>query len=136
MNTKSTVSEALRERLEEEFLPLKVKEIIRKNNEIPRSAVVKKDMINVYQRAGEYLSKWTKHFEEFYIFKWMELKNIPSWEAVEKSAIYLEAKDVDLDDTLLFDQYVNLKSFLKEHEHEMNFAEILSEQKWTKYFAV
>lgn len=130
----SEVEKILIERKTNQFLPLKVKEIIRNNDENPRSATIKFEFLNVYERGISYLNKWTSTFEQFKIFEWMRLNVEPSWNSIEESVQYLKENGVQIDECLLFDQSINLKIFVKDMANNTEFSEMLLDEKWINYF--
>ncbi|CAH1163556.1 unnamed protein product [Phaedon cochleariae] len=131
------IKACLRERMQESFFPMKVKEIFRKferdGKEIEVS-ILKKNFLFVYERCYEYLYEWTKPFESFENLKWMNLKNIPSWESIQESITFFIDKGINIQESLLFDQFCNLKNFLKSSLKDDSFNHLLSHEKWTKYF--
>ena len=58
-------------------------------------------------------NKSMKSMKKFACFKWMTLKEIPSWKDVEPCLEYLTGKGVDVDDAKCFDQICNLKQFVE-----------------------
>ena len=79
----------------------------------------------------EYLDKWMKPMEDFCCFKWMTLDKIPDWNEVESSIQYLISRDVPINDVKCFDQFSNLKCFIKNNKE---LDKLMAHQKWTKYF--
>jgi hypothetical protein len=62
-----SVENALHERKQQEFLPLKVKEIFNYNQS--NASNLKKEMLNVYDHGLCYLKKWTANFDQFNVLK-------------------------------------------------------------------
>ena len=63
------------------------------------------DVSSLYDSCVAYLNKWTTLFAKFKCFDWMLLSEIKEWDNVEPCVRYLAEKNVDIDDTKLFDQY-------------------------------
>lgn len=91
-------------------------------------------MLNIYGRRLGYLKKWTADFDQFNVLKWMSLKTIPLWCDIENSILFLNKYVLQLNDSLLFDQPQNLNRLLSEMEKNEEFSQLLSDQKWVKYF--
>uniref|UniRef100_A0A2S2QI53 Uncharacterized protein n=1 Tax=Sipha flava TaxID=143950 RepID=A0A2S2QI53_9HEMI len=72
-----SVENALHERKQQEFLPLKVKEIFNYNQS--NASNLKKEMLNVYDHGLYYLKKWTANFDQFNCLKWMSFNTKPLW---------------------------------------------------------
>lgn len=56
------------------------------------------------------------------------------WTEIENSILFLNKFDLQLNDSLLFDQSQNLNVFLSEMEKNEGFSLLLSDEKWVKYF--
>lgn len=91
-------------------------------------------MLNVYDHSLCYLKKWTANFDQFNVLKWISLKTKPSWTDIENIILFLNKYDLQLNDSLLFDQSHNLNVFLSEMEKNEDFSSLLSDKKWVKYF--
>lgn len=76
-----------------------------------------------FTKRVEYLKKWSASLRHLQDFEWLhfkmenELKN----ESVEKSVLFLNSKNVNIDDDILFDQVNNLKKFLKSKNDDNDF---------------
>ena len=136
MKILSSVESSLIERKQQEFLPLKVKQIINSHVQNLRSTTMKDELVHVYERGILYLQKWTASFQEFKIFEWMLLEDKPSWDNIENCILYLvEEKGLQINDSMLFDQLKNLNIFLDEIKKTNNeFATLSADLKWVKYF--
>lgn len=77
----------------------------------------------------EYLNNWTSSLKEFKNFKWMKLKDKPTWDEIEETLLYLKMKNVEIDDTLLFDQSCNLNIFLESMKTNDEFSRKVSSDK-------
>lgn len=133
----SQVVENINERLEQNFCPMKVTEILRRLSEARRDEVedFKQNMRRMYNIAKDYLNSWTSEFcTDLKHFQWMTLANIPSWEQGAKTIDTLSRKNVQLNDNKFFDQWQNFIKFLKQHEDDSDFKKLLAHQKWTSYF--
>ena len=91
------------------------------------------EVANLNERCLEYLCKWMKLMEEFACFKWMTLKEIPSWKDVEPCLEYLIGKGVDVYDAKYFDQICNLKQFIESYLQHEEFIKLPTHKKWCKY---
>lgn len=132
-----SLKNTLNERFEESFLPLKVKSFINeniKNGLEQESNVFKLNCINCYKKSLNYLELWTDQFLEFKCFAWMKLDNIPKWDDIEKTIMYLNSKDVAINDVKCFDQFGNLKVFLAKNIEISEFKKSLSCIKWSTFF--
>lgn len=135
LETINTIKRVLSEKELQQFLPLKVKDIFKKNDtEHNQITAMKKKLLNVYTRCIEYLNKWTRQFGEFDSFQWMSLGLVPTWDDFEKVLIYLKIKKISIDENKMFDQYCNFKDFVKSKIEDNNFKSMMSHEKWTEYF--
>lgn len=129
----------LTERLNQQFLPLKVRELLSKlehdgNGNTHKCAQFKEESIAVYARCLDYLSKWSQAFEEFSCFEWMRLKvSQLEYGNLTDSIYFLRERGVDIDDVVLFDQFCNLKIFVKSQEE--SFHVLNTGEKWTFFFS-
>lgn len=73
-------------------------------------------MLNVYDHGLCYLRKWKANFDQFNVLKWMSLKTKPLWTDIENSILFLNKYDLQLNDSLLFNQSQNLNVSLSEME--------------------
>ena len=64
----------------------------------------------------------------------MSLNTKPLWTDIENSILFLNKYDLQLNDSLLFDQSQNLNLFLSQMEKNEDFSSLLSDKKWVKYF--
>lgn len=131
----------LQNRLDECFMPLKVKELLQKlENEglISDVAKFKTELVSCYKKMGNYIKLWTKQFNEFFVFDWMEINVVPDWPSVEKSIIFINAfaPNFKINDTKCFDQYINLKNFVQSNLKDEKFLNLTTNEKWVKYFEV
>jgi hypothetical protein len=106
------VLSALTDRREENFIPLIIRNKLKDLKEEGYEAEVqnlKKEISDVYSRCIQYLTDWMKPFIEFEPFKWMKLRDLLKkdykYEDIE-DINYLRKKNVDIDDSRLFDQFI------------------------------
>lgn len=102
------------------------------NSNDSRCEDIKDKFMNVYERGLEYLRNWMSSLEEFKIFKWMKLNDKPTWDQIKITIVYLRKKNVQIDDSLLFDQFSTLNTFME--NVDMEFKNKLSSVKWIDYF--
>lgn len=132
------VFEVLEERIKENFLPLKCKTMLLKLKKDAKDKICEDFEARVgivYKATLDYLRKWTKSYEEFRVFEWLNFKEKIeiNYASVENTMIFLTNKNVSFDDSKAFDQFVNLKKFLKQQNSK--FFEDLCVSKWCKFFA-
>lgn len=126
----------LRNRISEEFIPMKVRAILHKcieNGECNEVQVAKKSLLNIYTRCLSYLDEWTQSLQEFQCFDWMSMNNAPTWEDIQPSLTYLTEKCVLLDESKLFDQFCCVKTFISSNTTD-DFNTLLLHQKWSQFF--
>lgn len=70
----------------------------------------------MYSNALQYLNTWTKQYDEFKIFKWMDLQEVPDFEDIQICVNYLQGKNVIISEDKCFDQFCNLKQFVTERQ--------------------
>lgn len=137
MKILNELKEILKQRFDQSFLPLNVKSIfinlIRNGNE-KEVAKVKSDFLKCYYLSLSYLESWTKQYEEFSCFNWMELIEVPDWKNAEITIVYLKTRSVDINDTKCFDQFCNLQKFIETKLNDETFMAKLSHDKWAYYF--
>lgn len=133
------VIENLNNRLKSKFIPLKVRELLKKASEegLERECeVFKKNMFFVYEKAVGYIENWIKPLEQFKCFKWMNLRDLEAknWEIdILPCLNYLLEKGVNIDDSKFFDQYSLLKKFVTE-SFTVDQHNLPSHKKWFHYF--
>lgn len=88
----------------------------------------------MYKNCIDYLDKWTGHFNQLKVFRWMVLDKTPQWDDVSGCLEYLNEKGVTVNESSLFDQVSNLVSFLEANGEDDNFINLHAIHKWTKYF--
>lgn len=128
------VRKQLSERLSQKFLPLQVKKILRDSLNTNLADKMTKSFLQVYKNCMDYLDKWTNHFNELKVFRWMVLDKLPQWDDVVGSLEFLDEKGVKVNESLLFDQLSNLSAFLKSKSDDEAFQKLHSAHKWTGYF--
>lgn len=128
------VRKQLSDRYSQQFLPLQVKKILRDSLDSALADKLKKSFIEVYKNCLDYLDKWTRHFDELKVFRWMLLDHAPKWDNVEECLEYLHKKGIIIDESALFDQISNLSSFHEINSKEDKFKQLHVVHKWTTYF--
>ena len=122
-------------RLEHKFIPFKLQDILRKAQDEGLNIECKEysdASEKLYSSCIEYLEAWVKPLEEFSCFKWMKLKEVPSWKSVAPSTHFVQSKGVVIDDVKAFDQFCNLKAYV-ENLNVQN-CNMLAHQLWSDYF--
>lgn len=95
------------------FVPYAVRNLFAKNADIEFECVdLKTELLKIYTNALAYLNEWTKQFEEFKVFAWMNLKTIPEFDDVQVCIDYLRRRNVDINEDKCFDQFCKLKEFI------------------------
>lgn len=108
MATINSLTETLRHRYSESFLPIKVKSILSEIEERELHSEINKfnlNCMNCYKKSLEYLQLWTNQLSNLNNFVWMKLDRLPTWDEVEKSIIFLATKNIIVDDAKCFDQF-------------------------------
>lgn len=74
--------------------------------------------MDIYKKAQEYIEKWTKSLTDLRVFEWLNFKpqKKVEYSSIEDCIIYLQTKNVSVDDSKLHDQIINLNEFLKAKE--------------------
>ena len=137
----NTVKSSLVNRLQNSFLPLNVSQtfIRLKNDGYERECnKFKVAMCNVYERALQYIEDWLAQFKEFEVFQWLDLKKVHendiTYESILLSVTYLQSKNVEINDSKLFDQFCGLKNFLKSDRAKILFNFQTIDEQWASYF--
>lgn len=116
-NIINSVSSMLKTRLEQNFLSIKVRSLLKsvkaEGLEI-ECQKFKSEAKEFYQTCTDYLEKWSAPIAEFACFNWMDFDkmNDVQFDAITESVIYLQTKNVDIDDSKLFDQFCLLQSYV------------------------
>ena len=89
------------------------------------------DVSSLYDSCVAYLDEWTTLFAEFRCFDWTLLSEIKEWDKIESCMRYLAEKNVDIDDTKLFDRYQNFCKFVQRRleTDEVAFSELKAHEK-------
>ena len=82
-----SLSENLKKREDNKFLPLMVKGMVRKlvNDGLIKLSDVQDTATEFYKTCYEYLDLWSRYFEELEHMQWALLKKVPQWPDVEKT---------------------------------------------------
>ena len=113
---------------------------IKNDNPPPETATLismfEKESAAFYDTASDYLKKWSVSFDKYEVFDWMTLSQIPEWEKIENTILYLQNNGVELSDNL-FEQHMYLKSFveakLASDSEDWNTIKSV-EEKWLFFF--
>lgn len=112
-NILTCITKILDDRIKENFLPLKVQSILNKQDENIKSDL-KKWSMNFYNEMKTFIANWIKPLQQFDKFDWMFLPNITEnipWTVIENTVLFLQEKNIEIDDTKLIDEWVHLKTF-------------------------
>lgn len=132
----------LRERFDESYLPTDLENLlINVLNDVGKVKVdeFKTAVFGVYKKAADYLEKWISPMKEQEVFRWMILNEVPKWDEIKKSIDYIKER-TSIDDEFLnndqcFEEFVNLKDFVKELHSQRDPSPKLAHQNWTNYFS-
>lgn len=129
-----SVLEMLRNRRNNNFLPLSVRQLLRNNEE---AESISNEFFSVYKACEDYLMEWIKPWEDFKCFEWMtslkENENL-KYDDLVPSIEFLSARGVEIDDVKLHDQFCNLISFLKSKSPDDEYYDLKLHEQWTIYF--
>ena len=78
---------------------------------------------------------WTTPLEKYSVFSWMTLEKIPEWQDVQKTVEYLKTKNVDINDTFLFNQITAMKTILTSELQSSDFKHKIASEKWVIIFS-
>jgi hypothetical protein len=125
----------LNERKEENFVAMKVKEIL-SEDEISENMARKfnAEAADFFDTAIDYLRKWSSVMGHMDSFKWMILNTVPKWCYIENTLSYLKTKKVQLSDAEVFDQFVCLKTFVSTNIGAEEYESTNMQDKWLKFF--
>jgi hypothetical protein len=126
---------SLKNRFEEEFLPLNVKQGLQtlvENGSEQKCLHLKEQTVAFYQTCLDYLKKWSSPLEVLKCFKCMRMDYIKTmkFDEIQSCIQYLQSKQVQINDSKLFDQFCNLKTYVS----ELGEGEVLLDKQWVKFF--
>lgn len=95
------------------------------------------DTTQFYETLVSYLSMWMTPLKKYSVFKWMNLKENPTWEKVEETFNYLKEKNIILNDTFLFSQINTVSKIVLEEKNRQDndWDNKLTAEKWTLIFS-
>jgi hypothetical protein len=130
-----SVLHMLRNRRNNNFLPLSVREQLRDNDE---AESISNEFFSVYKACEDYLMEWMIPLEDFKCFEWMTLlkenENL-KYDDLVSCIEFLSIRGVEIDDVKLHDQFCNLISFLKSKSDEDEaYYDLKLHEQWTIYF--
>lgn len=129
------LEDVLLQRKVNEFVPMKVLQILRAHPEID-AVRMKQMMFNAYDRGFEYLREWTQPYEKFDVFQWLSFDSVPQWSSVSKClSFFLENNLLEIDEGTLFDQFQNVVHFFEKQRENPEFKSKLLCDKWVDYFS-
>lgn len=130
----TSITKSLDDRIKESFLPLNIQSILSKEDENKKKEF-KKCSLDFYNEIKTYIEGWMEPLKQFDKFDWMFLPNInenTQWSVIEDTLIFLKDRNIEIDDTKLIDEWVNLKSFsqnLSQQDKLLNANQI-----WLQFF--
>ncbi|KMQ89919.1 hypothetical protein RF55_10387 [Lasius niger] len=107
----------LKQRINQKFMPLKVKEILREIENIGKSTTeFIEEINNFYITMANYLESWIKPLEELDVFEWMDVSKINSaqWSDLEASLEFLRSRNIIVDEEKLFNEFLCFQKFVKD----------------------
>lgn len=130
-----SVLHMLRNRRNNNFLPLSVSQQLRNNDE---AESISNEFFSVYKACEDYLMEWIKPLEDFKCFEWMTLlkdnENL-KYDDLVSCIEFLRIRGVEIDDVKLHDQFCNLISFLKsKSDNDETYYDLKLHEQWTIYF--
>ena len=75
------------------------------------SELLMNSVLDFYKNCVLYLEKWISEFQEFNVFSWMRLKQVPDWNNVSESLSKLMVS-LTVDETQLYDEFASVKVFI------------------------
>lgn len=131
------VCNSLQSRIDMNFIPLKLRHMLRQLSEDGEDNKIKKfhsETFNMYSESLKYLKNWTRHLQQFEVLRFMDLKTIPEWKQLEEAIEFLGETNVKINDSILLDQFLILKDFLALKEKDKCWNDLLAHEKWTEFF--
>ncbi|KAL4104068.1 hypothetical protein QTP88_019381 [Uroleucon formosanum] len=130
------------ERKSTKFIGLQTKmkmQKLKNENPTPETTVLiakfEEETLLFFNTTSEYLKKWSDSFYKYEVFDWMTLSEIPEWEKIENTILYLNNIGVEILSDNLFEQYIYLKNFLEVKLASEKWKSInLVEEKWIYFF--
>ncbi|XP_028158533.1 uncharacterized protein LOC114351490 [Ostrinia furnacalis] len=127
--------ESLSQRIEHNFIPLKVRDLFHKNNinDDERNRI-NTEMKNLYQECINYINIWIKPLDSFKCFEWMTLQQNQElqFDNITESLLFLRNKGITIDDVKLFEEFCILQNFLSSKQHDFYVEQ--AEKKWVIFF--
>lgn len=128
-----------KERSNEKFIPLAIKNIL---NKLVDEGQINETWFetrvqNFYENCFQYLDKWSQQFENVKVFSWLLLKTCPKWENVQNSYKFISEKFTGIEsyETTLFDELCYVKQYAKEQKiNEWNLKKVNVDLRWVEIF--
>lgn len=125
----------VRDRRDAKFLSLVVKSELGKAN---ISEAMKSEFMNevddFYEKCAAYLEQWTCGLKQFDCFNWMLLED-PTWNQLQTSILFLKERNIEIDDNIIFDEFILLQKFLNVNSNSSEFAELCCADKWRLFLS-
>lgn len=140
LNVIDEISEILSNRFDSKFIPFIVKQKLKTlENEGKETECNKfiESMLSVYQQSNQYLLKWSESLRILKNFEWLDFKpgKKLNYESMERTVEFLASKNIVIDDSKLFNQFVNLKNFLASKDSKDEFFNKCSSAKMCDFLS-
>lgn len=133
-------------RMENDFVQQKVRDDLKllQDEGLVDMSSFKRSIVEYYSARAAYLDQWCAHFGDMKFFEWTSLDSSPTWADIQTCYDWFveSVKTVSssaLDDSQLFDEVVNVRSFVSEEQLEKwNSKNISADMTWVqllKYFS-
>lgn len=133
--TLKETTESLSQRIEHNFVPLKVRDLFEKNNinEDERNKI-NTEIKTMYQECINYINIWIKPLDSFKCFEWLALKQNQElqFDNITESILFLRNKGITVDDVKLLEEFCLLRNFLSLKTSEFYVEQ--AEKKWVIFF--
>jgi len=106
----------LNQRINQKFMPLQIKEILRKIENTGKSTTeFMKEVHEFYLTMKNYLESWIVPLKELDIFEWMDVSKVKSiqWSDLEPSLEFLRFRNIMVDEEKLFNEFLCFQKFVK-----------------------
>ncbi|XP_067133484.1 uncharacterized protein [Centruroides vittatus] len=135
INIISEIVNLLQERLNNNFMPMKIESILNSLRVSGLGSNVEdflKEVNVLYKKTINYLESCLEPLKHFRMFSWMCFKDEIKWNEITPSLQYLEGIEISIKDSEFFNQFCALKQFINNLSEEESKENI--QKKWTKYF--
>ncbi|CAG4966998.1 unnamed protein product [Parnassius apollo] len=121
--------ESLNQRIEQNFIPLKVRELFQKHNITAADQTqINNEIKQMYEECINYINLWITPLQSVKCYEWMCLKKDLQFEKITDALVFLRDKGIPVDDAKLFEEFCLLKNFLTTKQSD--FYDELAEKQW------